>query len=86
MVRIRVLSRDVVLARDPPGPSSVLNALPARVTEVRDDGAHEVNVRLTVGGPDLVLLARITRRSRSALHLEAGMRVHALVKSVALIA
>ena len=84
-VRVRVLARDVSLARDFPGPSSILNVLHARVTELRDDGPDRVNVRLSVG-PTATLLARITRRSRDALALREGLDVHALVKSVALVA
>jgi molybdate transport system ATP-binding protein len=85
-VRVRVLARDVSLACDPPGPSSVLNVLEARVDELRDDGPGRVNVRLSVGEPSVPLLARVTRRSRDLLCLEPGARVFALVKSVALMA
>jgi molybdate transport system ATP-binding protein len=85
-VRVRVLARDVSLARDAPGPSSILNVLAARVTDVVGGQAHDVNVRLSIGEPGIVLLARVTRRSCEALRLEAGTPVHALVKSVALLA
>jgi molybdate transport system ATP-binding protein len=84
-VRVRVLARDVSVARDFPGPSSILNVVSGRVTELRDDGPDRVNVRVAVG-PRTILLARITRRSRDALALHEGMQVHALVKSVALLA
>jgi molybdate transport system ATP-binding protein len=83
-VRVRVLARDVSLARDFPGPSSILNVLSGRVTELRDAGPDRVNVRLSVGA-DVALLARITRRSRDALGIREGLEVHALVKSVALV-
>ncbi len=85
-VRVRVLARDVSLSRDLPGPSIILNILAACVDELRDDGPGRVNVRLSVGGGAVPLLARVTRRSRDALGLTPGVRVHALVKSVALIA
>jgi molybdate transport system ATP-binding protein len=84
--RVRILARDVSLARDPPGLSSILNVLAGQIEELRDDGPHRVNVRLSVGASHLPLLARITRRSREALGLSPGLAVHALVKSVALIA
>jgi molybdate transport system ATP-binding protein len=84
--RVRILARDVSLAREPPGPTSVLNVLACRVQELRDDGPGGVTVRLSVEGPNVPLLSRITRRSRAALGLRAGLPVHALVKSVALIA
>jgi molybdate transport system ATP-binding protein len=85
-VRARVLARDVSLTRERPGPSSILNVLDARVDELQDDGPGRVNVRLSVGGGSVPLLARITRRSRDALALEPGISVYASVKSVALVA
>jgi molybdate transport system ATP-binding protein len=90
-VRVRVLARDVSLARDPPGRSSILNVLAARVEEVRDQGPDRVSVRLSLGagptGPQTrgALLARITRRSRDALGIAPGVTVYAMIKSVALV-
>jgi molybdate transport system ATP-binding protein len=84
--RVRVLARDVSLARDPPLPSSILNVLSVRIEQLKDDGPDRVNVRLLVGDRGLRMLARITRRSRDALELRPGLQVHALVKSVALVA
>ncbi len=83
--RARVLARDVAVARDPPGPSSVLNVLAGRVEDLRDDGPSRVTVRIAIGAGPAFLLARITRRSKSALCLERGAEVHALVKSVAIV-
>ncbi len=84
--RARALARDVSLALDAPGLSSVLNVLPGRVEEVRDLGPDRVNVRLAIGDGSVALLARVTRRSCGALGLAAGVRVHAMIKSVALLA
>jgi molybdate transport system ATP-binding protein len=85
-VRVRALARDVSLALEPPGPSSILNVIPARVVEVRDQGADRVHVRLAIGGGPVALVARVTRRSRVALRLEVGQSVHAQIKGVALLA
>jgi len=85
-VRVRVLARDVSLAPERPGRSSILNVLPARVVDLRDDGPDRVNIRLSIGTLETPMLARITRRSRDALSLEPGLTVYALVKSVALLA
>jgi molybdate transport system ATP-binding protein len=85
-VRVRALARDVSLALEPPGPSSILNVLAARVTEVRDDGPDRVNVRLALGEGNIALLARITRRSVGTLGLRPGLTVYAQIKSVALFA
>ena len=82
--RVRVLARDVSLAMNHPGPSSILNVLPGRVTALSDEGPSRVNVRLVVGSADTPLLASITRRSRDALRLAPGTAIHAQVKGVAL--
>jgi molybdate transport system ATP-binding protein len=83
-VRARVLARDVSVALEKPGPSSILNVLPATVQEIADDGSHSVTVCLSLKQSDVVLLARITRRSRDALGLARGRAVYAQVKGVAL--
>jgi molybdate transport system ATP-binding protein len=83
--RVRILARDVSLAREAPGPSSILNVFAGHVQELKDSGPDRVNVRLSVGASGVFLLARITRRSRDALGLAEGLTVHALVKSVALV-
>lgn len=92
-VRARVLARDVSLALERPGPSSILNILPARIAEIADEGPDRVMVRLELGDPKErtgegtpSLLARITRRSREALALRPGQEIFAQVKSVALVA
>jgi molybdate transport system ATP-binding protein len=85
-VRARALARDVSLALELPGPSSILNVLAARVTEVRDSGPDRVIVRLSLGDGSAALLARVTRRSMTVLGLRAGLTVYAQIKSVALFA
>jgi molybdate transport system ATP-binding protein len=89
LVRVRILARDVSVARDAPSRSSILNVLAARIDDLRDDGPDRVRIRLVVGGderiPPPALLARITRRSRDALGLAPGVTVYAMVKSVALV-
>jgi molybdate transport system ATP-binding protein len=85
-VRARALARDVSLALQPPGPSSILNVLTARVVEIRDNGPDRVNVRLTLGDGNVPLLALITRRSQTTLGLHPGVMVYAQIKGVALFA
>jgi molybdate transport system ATP-binding protein len=85
VVRARVLARDVSIALGEPGPSSILNVMPARVSDISDEGPDRVNVALEAGAGPTRLLARVTRRSLSALELTAGKRVYAQVKSVALV-
>jgi molybdate transport system ATP-binding protein len=86
--RVRVGASDVSLARQPPGPSTILNVLPARVAAAEPQDAAQVNVVLRLGaaGQGARLLARVTRKSWEALGTRPGDLVHAQVKSVALVA
>ena len=84
--RARVLARDVSLALQPPGASSILNTLPATIVELADTGPGRVTVRLAVGASGTPLLARVTRRSCAVLDLRPGLGVFAQVKAVALLA
>ncbi|MDD5249445.1 MAG: molybdenum ABC transporter ATP-binding protein [Rhodocyclaceae bacterium] len=83
-VRLRILARDVSVARHKLEGSSILNTLPARVVDVADD-AHPALalVRLDIGASPLI--ARLTRRSAAALELRPGMEVWGQIKAVALI-
>ncbi|MFN2309719.1 MAG: molybdenum ABC transporter ATP-binding protein [Gammaproteobacteria bacterium] len=80
-LRIRIAARDVSLALERPRQTSILNLLPARVTALVDDAPGQVLVQLALD--DIVLLARITRKSAHLLGLQPGMAVVAQVKSVA---
>lgn len=83
-VRIRILARDVSLALEPHTGTSILNVLPAVVTQLGDDLHPALTlVRLDAGGAPL--LARLTRRSAAALDLHPGQAVWAQIKAVALI-
>jgi molybdate transport system ATP-binding protein len=84
--RLRVLAGDVSLALAPPGPSSILNVLPARVLSIKTVAANELVVILGLGadGAGDRILARVTRRSSERLGLSEGAGVHAQVKGVAL--
>jgi molybdate transport system ATP-binding protein len=79
-VRLHIRARDVAIALDPPQGLSILNTLPAIITEMAED-AGAVELRLALG-PSL-LVARITRLSAETLKLRPGLAVHALIKSVA---
>ncbi|MTW20668.1 molybdenum ABC transporter ATP-binding protein [Allochromatium palmeri] len=85
LVRVRIHARDVSLALDEPGASSILNILPARILEMREIEQAQVLVKLCTGaGGKTPLLARITRHSRDRLQLQEGQSVFAQVKAVAL--
>ncbi|WP_440997709.1 molybdenum ABC transporter ATP-binding protein [Arhodomonas sp. SL1] len=83
-VRVRVLARDVSLARQRPAPSSIQNVLPGQVDALGDEehpGTMLARVRV---GEDL-LLARLTRRAAASLGIAPGADVWLQVKSVALL-
>ena len=83
-LRVQILARDVSLVVGvPASQSSVLNALEARVIEIRESRSdpYTVKVKLDVGCP---LLAMITRKSLHQLKLHPGQKVQAHVKAVAL--
>ncbi|MBL0393033.1 molybdenum ABC transporter ATP-binding protein [Ramlibacter monticola] len=82
-VRLRVLARDVSIARARQVDTSIGNQLRGVVDALGDD-EHPglVLVRVRVG--EAVLLSRLTRRSAHALALAPGLPVWAQVKTVAL--
>jgi molybdate transport system ATP-binding protein len=81
-VSLRIHAKDVSLAEAHPGPTSILNILPAKVVALTPQGDSRVIVSLEVGG--IPLLARITRKSESVLQLRPGKLLFAQIKSVAL--
>lgn len=82
-VRVRVLARDVSLARQHPGLSSIQNVLEGRVDAIaNDDHPALALVRVQVGAS--ALIARLTRRSAATLEIVPGQAVWVQVKSVAL--
>ncbi|MCP5415548.1 MAG: molybdenum ABC transporter ATP-binding protein [Chromatiaceae bacterium] len=82
-IRIRIQAKDVSLALEAPGPTSIMNILPARVVEMQAHGRGRMVVRLDVGG--VPVLARITQKSQQRLALHPGSQVYAQIKSVALL-
>ncbi|MEO9903679.1 molybdenum ABC transporter ATP-binding protein [Nisaea sp.] len=82
IVRIRVRARDVSIAIEEPSGLSIRNALRVRIADiVLEDGAF-AEILLDLDG--MGLRARVTRESVALLKLEAGMSVHALIKSSAI--
>ena len=82
-VRVRIPAREIVLGTSAPTGLSLHNVLSGVVTAVHADTAFEaVVVQLTVGG--VVLLAEVTRDAVARLGIDAGQRLHALIKSVSI--
>jgi molybdate transport system ATP-binding protein len=82
-VRIRVQARDVSLTLEKQTGTSIQNILPATITALSLEGPGQVMVQLDAAGTPL--LARLTARSVDVLKLEAGKRVFAQVKGVAIL-
>jgi molybdate transport system ATP-binding protein len=84
--RIRVIASDVSLTRETPGPSSILNVLPACIVSMKPLDTNEVVVVVALGedGSGARLLSRMMRKSWGELGLAEGVNVYAQVKAVAL--
>jgi molybdate transport system ATP-binding protein len=83
-VRLRILARDVSITLKQQTDTSILNIFPAMVEKLVEENPAQVLVRLKTA--DVPILARITRKSASALGLKTNKQVYVQVKSVALLA
>lgn len=83
-VRVRIQARDVSLSLVQPQQTSVLNCLPATVTDVSDDGPGQVLVGLQMG-KHTRLLSRISRLSGERLGIAPGVALYAQIKGVAMV-
>ncbi len=81
-IRIRVRARDVMLAKAAPQQISALNVFPGVVVDVSQRDGPIVDIKLDCSGD--VVLARVTRLSLVKLGIAPGVRIHAVIKSVAL--
>ena len=72
--RIQIVARDVSLAREPPGPSSILNVLAGRIASVRAVESNEMLAVVALGteGQGARLLSRLTRKSWDQLASPRG--------------
>src|ERR1700722_111329 len=80
-LRVRIRARDVMIALAPPENLSALNALPGPFAQLPGGDGPIVQLRLDCAGEALV--ARLTRRSVETLGLVPGLKVHAVIKSIA---
>lgn len=83
-VRVRILARDVSLAREHPLESSIQNSLRGTVDAVGDD-EHPATTLVRVRIGESLVVARLTKRSAAALGIAVGQEVWAQVKAVALL-
>lgn len=86
-VRVRILARDVSVARQRPMESSILNVLPVVLDSIQQT-QHTALLRLQAsaraGAAPWPLLARITSKSLDELGLQPGDLLYAQIKGVAL--
>lgn len=80
-LRVRIRARDVMIALKPPEGLSALNVLPGTVAEITTGDGPIVQMRLDCAGE--ALIARLTRRSVETMGLVPGLKVHAVIKSIA---
>ncbi len=82
-LRIRIFAKDVSVCLCKPEKTSVLNIIPATLSEMHDTSNGQVMLKLDINGH--TLLSRITSKSVQELDLKQGMAIFAQVKSVAVI-
>ncbi len=81
--RVRIIASDVAISVDRPLETSILNVFEAVIVEIQEKSRSQVMVKMDANGS--AILARITKKSQSALGLEVGKKCFAMVKSVAVI-
>ena len=85
-IRVRIPARDVSIALQRPEQTSILNILPATITEVKCLNHARALIKARVIDTDQVILARITQKSLDQLALTEGMKIYLQIKTVALLA
>ncbi len=83
-LRIQIYARDVSIALGISTATSILNVLPATISEITEQvGGGQSVIRLQVG--NLPLLAHITRKSVQLLNLQVGMPVYVQIKGTSIL-
>jgi molybdate transport system ATP-binding protein len=83
-IRLRILARDVSLSLENPHRISIQNHLPVAIERIDPPQNHRVVIACRTADQQL-LLAEVTPRAVTQLELEVGLRLYALIKSVALL-
>jgi len=79
-MRIRIRSRDVMLATERPKHISALNIFSGNIAAMDNVGTSGMAVKIDCGGD--IIQSRITRASAAALGLAMGQKAYAIVKAV----
>ncbi|MGZ5009780.1 MAG: molybdenum ABC transporter ATP-binding protein [Methylobacter sp.] len=77
-LRVQIYARDVSIALEAPTATSILNVLPAIISDIADGRDSQSLIRLQVGNQPL--LAHISRKSVLLLGLQTGMAVYVQIK------
>ena len=81
-VRLRILAKDVSITLAEPVDTSIQNHFPG-VGESIPEGTHPSQALVRIQCDQTLILARVTRKSIATLNLQAGTKIWAQVKSVA---
>lgn len=82
-LRVQIYARDVSITLVEPSATSILNVLPALISEITEGRDSQAVVQLLIG--QQLLLAHITRKSLSLLGLQIGMSVFVQIKGTSII-
>ena len=83
-LRLQIHARDVSITLEISTATSILNVLPATISEIIENvGGGQSVIRLQVGS--LPLLAHITRKSVQLLNLQVGMPVYVQIKGTSIL-
>jgi molybdate transport system ATP-binding protein len=82
-LRVQIYARDVSITLEVAKSTSILNVLPAIISDMVDDESGQSMVRLQVGSQPL--LAHVTRKSAQLLNLQIGMAVYVQIKGTSIL-
>jgi molybdate transport system ATP-binding protein len=83
-IRVQIHARDVSLTLQEPSQTSILNVMPAIITDIANlADSQQTLVQLQVGGE--ILLSHITRKSVHVLALKPGVPVYVQIKGTSLL-
>ncbi|EIC29019.1 MULTISPECIES: molybdenum ABC transporter ATP-binding protein [Methylomicrobium] len=82
-VRVQIYASDVSISLEAPRATSILNVLPATITDIADRLNGQAIVKLEVSA--LPLLAHITCKSRQLLDLQVGRHVYVQIKGTSIV-
>ena len=83
MLRVQIYARDVSISLVEPNSTSILNILPAVISQLTEESDSQAVVQLRVG--QQLLLAHITSKSLVLLRLKVGISVFVQIKGTSIL-